>query len=159
MMPMRALTLTRPMDWAVVHLGKPIENRDWPPPGWLIGKRFAIHAGQAWDDGYALAIRQILAAAGIVYIGGLRLHEHLERSQRTAGAVIGTVRLVRVLTKSRALSESGDPLWKSPWFFGEHGWVLDDVIALPEPVPCRGFQKLWTLPPDVEARVLSQRAA
>ena len=35
---------------------------------------------------------------------------------------------------------------------------LTDVIALPEPVPCRGAQGLWTLPADVESAVLAQIA-
>lgn len=26
-------------------------------------------------------------------------------------------------------------------------------ILLPEPVPCRGYQKLWNLPQDVERKV------
>lgn len=39
---------------------------------------------------------------------------------------------------------------------GPIGWVLADVIALPEPVPCRGAQGLWTLPDDVERRVMAQ---
>jgi hypothetical protein len=38
------------------------------------------------------------------------------------------------------------------------GWVLDDVIALDEPVPCPGAQGLWQLPIDVEARVRAQIA-
>ena len=45
----------------------------------------------------------------------------------------------------------------SPWWIGPIGWVLTD-IALPEPVPCKGFQGLWNLPADVESAVLAQLA-
>ena len=31
-----------------------------------------------------------------------------------------------------------------------------DVARLAEPVPCRGAQGLWTLPEDVEAKVMGQ---
>ena len=34
--------------------------------------------------------------------------------------------------------------------------VLDDVIALPEPVPCKGALGFWTVPEDVEAKCLAQ---
>jgi hypothetical protein len=85
-----------------------------------------------------------------------------------AGAVVATVRLAGVIEKSPAGSlavfTAGDDAGRravnaainSPWLIGEYGWVVDEVFALPEPVPCPGFQRLWTLPPDVEARVLEQ---
>jgi hypothetical protein len=45
---------------------------------------------------------------------------------------------------------------QAQWWAGPCGWVLTNVVALPCPVPCRGYQKLWCLPPDVEAEVLRQ---
>jgi hypothetical protein len=42
------------------------------------------------------------------------------------------------------------------WFFGPYGWILENVVALREPVPCKGAQGLWTVPPDAAARVLEQ---
>lgn len=35
-------------------------------------------------------------------------------------------------------------------------WALSDIKRLPEPVPCRGHQGLWALPPDVAEAVLAQ---
>lgn len=40
-----------------------------------------------------------------------------------------------------------------PWFVGRYGWLLDDRRALPEPIPCRGMQGLWTVPDAVAAMV------
>lgn len=40
---------------------------------------------------------------------------------------------------------------------GRYGWVLRNVRALPEPVPCRGRHGLWTPPADVLAQVEAQR--
>lgn len=34
---------------------------------------------------------------------------------------------------------------------GRWAWVLDDVRALPDPIPCRGGLSLWDVPADVEA--------
>lgn len=43
----RALTLWPEWVYAIVHLGKRIENRGWPPPESLIGQPFALHAGKS----------------------------------------------------------------------------------------------------------------
>ncbi len=53
----------------------------------------------------------------------------------------------------------GVPADQRKWWAGPVGWVLVDVYALVEPVPCRGFQGFWTLPPDVEAAVRAQLGA
>lgn len=42
------------------------------------------------------------------------------------------------------------------WFFGPIGYVLRDVIALPIPVPLRGWQGFWKLPHDVTAQIEEQ---
>lgn len=42
------------------------------------------------------------------------------------------------------------------WFFGPIGYVLRDVRALATPVPCRGWQGLWTLDAETEAKVMVQ---
>ena len=42
---------------------------------------------------------------------------------------------------------------------GRYGWALDNVRALPEPVPCRGKQGLWKPPVDVLAAVNDQMDA
>lgn len=44
----------------------------------------------------------------------------------------------------------------SPWFMGPYGWILDEVIALPSPVHCKGMQGLWTVPADIEALMRAQ---
>lgn len=36
-----------------------------------------------------------------------------------------------------------------PWWTGPVGWLFEDVVEI-EPVPCRGAQRLWTVPPEVE---------
>lgn len=42
------------------------------------------------------------------------------------------------------------------WFFGPVGYVLRDVIALPKPIQCRGYQGFWTLPEEISAAVSAQ---
>ena len=42
------------------------------------------------------------------------------------------------------------------WFFGPFAWLVTEMQRLPRPVPCRGYQKLWNLPADINAAVLEQ---
>lgn len=42
---------------------------------------------------------------------------------------------------------------------GRCGWMLGNVRALKTPIPCRGYQCLFEVPPDVEAKVQEQLAA
>lgn len=41
---------------------------------------------------------------------------------------------------------------------GRFGWLLADVRALPEPIPCRGGQGLWAVPADLVAQIERQLA-
>jgi hypothetical protein len=98
----------------------------------------------------------------------------LSRAEALDSAIIGTVRLARVIKRIEvrdmpphqmgfagavAYSLAQDPLQASPWFFGAFGWVCEHPILFREPIPCRGAQKLWKVPPAVEAKVLAQEAA
>lgn len=139
---MRAITLWRP--WSdVVRWGiKPIENRPWEPPTWLLGKRIAIHAGQRWDLDSYLTIRKL---APNISVPG-------EGSERSPTGIVATTELIAVVTSAKdaeRLAGHG----KGRWFVGPYGWVFRDTRALDIPIPCRGYQKLWKVPPDVLAQI------
>lgn len=126
----RALTLWQP--WAhIVSLGeKLVENRPWSPPDWLIGKRFAIHAGKRWDDEGAKKIEQVL-------------DRRLTREDVAFGAILATAELYTVVSTGHAARlTAGDG--QEVWFSGPYGWILRDVRMLKHPIPCRGFQGLWS---------------
>ena len=70
------------------------------------------------------------------------------------GAVIAVADLTRIYRT--------DSLPLSPVFIewalgdltpGRFAWRLDRMNTLTEPAPCRGRQRLWTLPPDVLRQV------
>lgn len=150
---MRALTLWRPWDTAILRLGKPVENRDRPPPAKLIGQRFALHSGKKFDMDGAATIFLLAHKEGF---SREVIRVALARSEALDSVILGTVKLARVISRDRPQLGAPDPLASSPYFFGDYGWVCEDVFALPEPVPCKGAQGLWSLPPDVEAKVLAQ---
>ncbi len=122
---MKALTLYQPWATIIVHGPKRIENRRWAPPIWLMKKRIAIHAGQKFD---------------IKTWSELAKHIPPEFRSKDVprGAILGTAILDSVVAESLDM-----------WFSGPFGWVLKDIVAFPEPIPCRGWQKLWNVPEDL----------
>lgn len=136
---MKALTLWQPWAWAIAHAGKRIENREWKPPVWIIGEQIAIHAGKTLDEH---------AAADLL--------EDLEIEPGTIEFSRGAV--VAIATVKGWVSRIAYDHPQARWFGGPCGWVLIDVVPLAKPVPCRGRQKLWDLPADVEAEVRRQAA-
>lgn len=140
---MKALTLWRPWSWAIVHGPKRIENRDWKPPEWLVGKRLLIHGGKTYDRDGATFIGERLREYG--------RHVPTHREVMTEG-VLGACTVLGYMARkgdgfgfstpeARAAFDA-DPL-QGGWFFGEYGWVLGDVVAFPEPLACKGKQGLW----------------
>lgn len=152
---MLALTLWQPWAWAILHLpedvAKPVENRDWMPPRGVIGTRIALHGGKAYDAAARHSIAGVNMDAYIALAGDTR---------RFGMGILGTVRLVGVVAQERGKLVIVAGSWGEasearcrPWFVGRYGWVLDQRRVFERPVPCRGFQKLWTVPDDVAARV------
>ena len=133
------LTLWPPWSGVVAAGVKRVENRSWEPPI-PVGTLLAIHAGKTYDDAGAQWIRQHL---------GLSLPQDSVKS-----ALVAVARYEGLVP----------PDCKDPWYFGEVGlsgkpnvgWHLGNTRALPTPVPCRGYQKLWGLPRDVWEQVARQ---
>ena len=130
---MYALTLWQPWAWAIARAGKDVENRTWPPPKWLIGQRLAIHAGKGWDESWNFWAD----------------HDENDPLYECGAGIVAVVTVVGVIT-----------MGARPWFdgTGPYGWVLADVVPVDPPIPCRGRQGLWQLPPEVEAE-LEKRGA
>lgn len=135
---MRALTLYQPWSWSICRGPKRIENRKWRPPISAIHTWIAIHAGKRYDTGDAFELIRELAIPP-------------SPSAAVRGAIEGVAFLADVITDINELPED-----QQRWFCGPIGWVLGDVFALPEPVPCRGSLGLWRVPDDVEDAVRAQ---
>lgn len=146
---MRGLTLWQPMAWAIANRHKPVENRPWPLPKGMLAERVAIHAGKRYDEPWAAMIREQM---------GLRVPEKRAIS-------LGAIVAVAIFADTIVL-EDIDTLdlpslgmdWTDldtirTWFSGPYGFLLRDIRPLERPVACRGYQGLWTVPPDVEAEV------
>lgn len=147
-----ALTLWPEWAWAIAHMGKDVENRTWPPPQYIIGKRIAIHAGKyiggrAGDPTLLDGLQDLLEMTE--FAGkDLPVFSDLIPMIKTS-AIVAVVKVVgRIDGEAKG------------WYNGEGsvGWKLSDIQTLPEPVACKGMQGLWTLPDDVLAQVRLQLA-
>lgn len=153
-MILRGLTLWRPWAASIVHGPKRVENRPWAPPVAHVraGLWIALHAGQRWDEEGASFITDV----GKWKEASERLDDdECDEScwpyEWAVQGIVGVARVERVW-KFDSLSDEGLPGME--WAFGTYCWDLADVRALPEPIPCRGRQMLWTLPAEIEARLL-----
>lgn len=148
----RGLTLWRPWAAAIVLGPKRIENRPWHPPLRLLdaGLWIAIHAGRRWDGDAANDIADLWPAAR-VELRQQPLPFEDERAWPRPFVEQGIVGVARVVRAEVFDALRDDGATGIAWAFGPWCWVLDDVRALAAPIPIRGAQGLWPLPPDVLA--------
>lgn len=175
---MKALTLRHPWAFAVAHLDKRIENRDWDArtadlmglPG-LIGQQIAIHGGTApqrpkrgrhWSElADTNPWRQHCEdLEGVHRILGGHLPD--SAAQHLAHTLTGPLTpeafilpgIVAVATINGTTRSSTDR-WAA------HGQLhihLTDVLTLPEPVQCSGKQGFWDLGDDLTSIVHARLA-
>lgn len=113
---MKALSIRQPWASLIVSGSKDIENRSWPTK---VRGRVLIHAAKGITrDEYFNAAAVALSINRSLWFPTF---EELNR-----GGIIGSVEIVDCVTES-----------KSPWFFGDYGFVLRDPQILPF-VPMKG---------------------
>jgi ASCH domain len=149
---MRALTIQQPWADAIVLGPKRVENRSWPAPRRLIGQEVALHAGKKID-------RHADFPPGCLWMAMPECRPFMSR--------LGMVLAVATLTGCHRASDCGGRDRQdgrrlprrgcSPWSMpDQYHWEFDDIRPLADPVPCKGAQRLWRLPEDVEAAVRAQ---
>lgn len=158
--PLRALTLWPEWAYAVCHLGKNIENRQWVPPPGAIGHIICIHGGKyiggldTGTDRQWQAMLSLCETATKVTGKEYRISDQPGPCSVNADLINARGRgIVAVARLDNVLKHSQDHGWYRADCFG---WVLEDVVVLPEPVECRGAQGLWKVKPSVAEKVLAQ---
>lgn len=136
---LRGLTLWRPWPSAIFRGGKNIENRPKAPPRSIIGKLIALHSGLTYDTSGAALMRPL---------GFVPPPDSEARSRVIEGVarVVAGVELdvaIRAREMDARLSDAQLRVLESRWSFGRWCWLLDDVVALEEPVAYAGAQGLW----------------
>lgn len=171
---MRALTIWPEWMWSIVHLGKDVENRVYPPPMSVRGKRIALHAGMHVGGSYKPKsknsvfyfdlVRQKAEEAGIA-------SEYTKDEQGRKGILwtlpggdskilvleeltLGAVMATSVIRPTWSFCRKGE-VECSPWAaLTQNQWHLDDVKVLSTPIPCSGHQGVWSIPPKMEAETM-----
>lgn len=141
---MKAITISQPFASLIADGEKFVENRTWQTSHRGL---IAIHAGKGTQYMSAAQMRagglvtgQIVAVANLVAcleIGFIRRQaEHEEPLSGLNGLSVSDV----------AQHEHTE----GPWC-----WVLRDVRKISTPIDCAGAQGLWTVPPEIEERLVS----
>lgn len=117
-LPRLALSIRQPWAAAIVHLGKDVENRDWPT---RLRGPIAIHASKtlSQDDINAFheTVRDRIDLAG---------RPSLYFPEEPRGGIVGMAEIVDCVEAS-----------SSPWFFGRYGFVLRDARPV-DFIPVKG---------------------
>jgi hypothetical protein len=118
---MKALSIRQPWAFAILHLGKRVENRSWYTP---FRGTFAIHAAKKWgrDEQADLEcfreeiVRRFSPAIPTVHLGSL----------------VGTARLVDCIRPEQVMDD------QQSWATGDWCFILDNVRVWEEPIKYTG---------------------
>lgn len=137
---MKALTIRQPWASLILCGGKDIENRDWQTSYRGI---VAVHSS-------AKMSRVDMEDACDVMQGFVPRFSRtrFQQDQFPTGAILGTVEIVDCVSNS-----------DSPWFFGKYGFVLENAVAFPQPIPCKGALGFWEVSADLVARARKEYCA
>jgi len=131
--PVRALSIKQPWAYAILTLGKDVENRTWWTPyrGDLVIHAPKTHAGlDAW-----MAITEIIdpeITMDLEYLPDDPLADVL-------GAIVGVVELVDVVQRHQGSRWAEPPDSRGR----PYHWLLRNPRILARPIPARGYQSLW----------------
>jgi hypothetical protein len=134
---MKAITVRQPWAYAIMSLGKDIENRDWYT---RFRGRVAIHAAKGvtryeYEDACAFI-------GNIIHGAQNRVVEIPQYEELTRGAIIGTIEIVDCVKDADSL-----------WFQGDYGFVLKNRKHIFPPIPCQGALGFWDVPQDIALRL------
>lgn len=176
---LRAATLTQPWAGLVASGIKPIENRDRNIAGkHLFGQTIAIHASREIDEDVYARIMELDDGIGSctyidssdgMLVQAIATDSRWYKLSRVTSAIVGVATLKHKLVgwNADSIREHKDALdqqleiflgpgkWLR-WMFGPVAYILTDIVALPEPVPCKGRLGFWPVPPPVRAEMQIQ---
>jgi activating signal cointegrator 1 len=155
---MKGLSLWQPYATLIAIGAKTIETRSW---GTTFRGLLAIHATKAFPASAKNLCMGTPFMDALMCAGYSGTYE-LPRAAIVAVANLHRVGEIRrgadgaVIVHGRELPIEGDELAFGDYTPGRRGWVLTNVGALKDPVPCKGARGLWDVPPDVLALLAAQ---
>ena len=115
---MKALSIRQPWAWLIVNGYKDVENRDWTTK---FRGELLIHASGTMSQADYQAC--MLFIADMPRRWRVPAYDVLRKE---CGGIVGSARLTACVD-----------FWRSNWFTGEYGFVLEDAQPLPFQ-PCKG---------------------
>jgi hypothetical protein len=165
---MKALTVWQPWATLIAIGAKPYEFRSWKPPGWMIGKPLAIHAGARpvreaeiralvrglrGDHGFTNpCLRPDLALPllerilpGLKAKGGATLFDEPAPFRLPLSSIVCVVRVGEGKRGDHCAEEFGASAGNDSDRDGTFnwGWPMLDIKPLTPPEEARGAQGLW----------------
>ena len=129
---MKAVTLHQPWATLIAMMLKLIETRSWPIPQNMIGERIAIHAAKAKQPMGNIPLE--VQAVMVQFLGPNWANKI------PYGAIVATAEVKDCVQFGP--NTVGDIF--GDYSEGRYGWILGDIVMLDEPIPARGYQRLWT---------------
>jgi hypothetical protein len=172
---MRALTLHPEWLWVIRYLGKRVENRRWKLPDWIVNKPVLLHAGKKVGGGKTIqglewvkemsikagidCVRngdclhftekvfpcQIVPPSGLIVPPTVDIKTTLHLQELNLGQIVGVTSFVACDLKPGRWC--ADNQWH---------WYMGVTKFFSSPIPCRGYQKLWNVPDDIQQLVDKQ---
>lgn len=169
---MKALSLTRPWPYTILHLGKRIENRKdkrGMPPMCLYRGELWLHSAKSWDTGVGAWCKE-RGLGDATSRGPLYVPKGIARDEwHPPGAIVGRCRVVGRIEPDyqadmfdggtapfRVVGEHARDL-DMRWWMGGFALVLADVVPITPIVPCKGALGIWTIPSEVQATLAVRR--
>jgi hypothetical protein len=134
---LKALTVKQPWASLIASGVKDVENRSWRTSyrGFV-----AIHSSARLEESEMQEACDLMSGFVPRFSASLFRREHFP-----TGVVLGVGELVDCVDRS-----------DSPWFVGEFGFVIRNVVGFAEPIPCRGALSFWDPPERVVAAIREQ---
>ena len=154
---MKALSLTQP--WAsLVAIGA----KQWETRSWSTSYRgqLAIHASKGYpkicreleyEEPFMSALKRGLTAPSALPLGAIIALGTLIDCQPTSRfREIGDAGFA---VPSQYIEVDADELDFGDYYTGRYAFRLENVVALPNPIPCKGALGFWTVPADVIVQI------
>jgi hypothetical protein len=148
-----ALSIRQPYAFAILHLGKRIENRgraDGKIPDLCRYRGPLLLHAPSWFGAHEV-VDQALDSLEIARRNGVdlaplgRITPRLLKEQ--TGGIVGRCRAVRCVNSLTELDGK-----QALWWCGPHALLLDDVEAFDHVIPCKGALGIFTVPPEIAAQ-------
>lgn len=134
------LSLRQPWAYAVIHLGKPFENRDWKMtnPNRKFRGTFLLHASKSCtnDDQKSYEDLRFMCQPKRGLVTTAQSVAIPEFGKLERGGIVGIAEVVDAVSDHDLTGRAKDI--KHEWYFGPFALVLDNVKPLPF-TPCMGM--------------------